>query len=232
MTDPDYENGIRSRVAGFLHGLSGGDVEPTYSLPDPGVGSNELENEMEQYASMDMVRATERVDESGPNADGEAEPLRVLSGGLDFLGMVGQEAFAEAERIFEEVTDSSDTNTRKRDKTFVFHQLPLASPNWKGTRYTVDKQLQVARKNANRRLLRFVNFGTEPVILRAETESSLSVSPNGWTVPVSKADGSGPYTAIEIPTTDEVWAYPTTAGTANTLEVMELWGEPSENQVP
>jgi hypothetical protein len=217
---------VVSRLAAFLHGLSGGTEKAgEYSLPNTWQGATGTPDDLLDYTSQDFVLPTD-ADALQINADGEADPVRTNSGILDFLGEVGSEALEEAASLLEHLGNDYG-NGQPKERPFVMHQLPLGSPGFKAVRYNVPiNAVQILRKDASRRYVRLVNVGTEGVLLRSE--SSVTGMPNYFTLPVSKVDGTGPWNMVQIDTTDEIWAMSPT--TNNIVEIMTVFGEPSANE--
>lgn len=206
-------------VQSFFKGFNEGGSPPDVVVPDMdgGVGT---EDDFIDYASLDQIQASRQETQS--DGDREAEPVRTINNALDFLGHVSEEVSEWVERE----TGDGHQVIPQPDSRLVLGTGEIGADSWKGTRYAVDKELQIVRRNKDRRSVRFVNLGPDPVFISQNTRAGVGIQTNTFTLPVSKVDGTGPYTPVEIETQDEVWATPTTAGTACTVEVLDVFGVP------
>jgi hypothetical protein len=175
--------------------------------------------DLSDYASLDMVRASERDDLGLERTDLESEPLRLLNGALDFLGEVAEEGLD-----FLIDTQQGDGQARPVGKPVppTVQAATVGCEDWKATTITVATGTteQIVRRNPARRSVRIINYGPNPVYV-GNTSINATMT-NRMTIPISKNDGTGPYTPVVLETTNEVWA----AGTGGIVEVVEFFGIP------
>lgn len=181
-----------------------------------------ITGDFEDYAEQNMIQASQSADAGEEPHGHESEPVRLVNGALDFLGTIGEETVEWIEREAGE----GHTNPVKDEVLPVLREFLVGARNWDPQRFSVDTPKQIVRKNAHRRSVRFVNLGPEVVVIDSQTHVQGGVISGGVSLPISKLDGSGPYTPVELPIQDEVWATPTTAGTASIVEVYDFFGIP------
>jgi hypothetical protein len=214
-------NPIQKFVKGFNEQLNDRPALPAVNYPDGGgIGT---EQDFGDYAEENMIEASRSRDAGkDPNEGHEKEPLRLINNGLDFLGNVGEEIDEWVER------ELGDGHTLRPKDALpgILRVFPAATKNWDAQRYSVDHSLQIARRNEERRMVRIINLGPDLVTIGSQTRMSGGVASGGITVPISKLDGTGPYTPVELNTQDEIWAAPTIAATPSIIEVLDFYGVP------
>lgn len=220
MNERDVRTPFRKFIDGFRE-----EVRPTMPpIPDPNIGATGTRDDLEDYASLDMVERQKDYD-LGINAETEAEPVRTLNNTLDFLGGVG-------EAVIDALAHGDDRLAAKPEKPFLMNVYQSPGYSWKAVRNTVaDQIIQVARMSPDRLTMTLVNLGPEVVyITESPSAGSFGARPNSRAIPVSVLDGSGPYTPVSLNTQGEVWARSTTgsAVTPSVLEVTETFGAPEK----
>lgn len=207
-------------VQKFVEGLNEGARPPHVVTPDMngGVGT---EDDFVDYASLDQIQAS-TSEAQGDGGDTEAQPVRTINNALDFLGHVTEEVTEWVER---ELGDGH-TLIPQAAPFMVLGTYLIGADSWKATRYTVDKELQIVRRNKDRRRVRLVNLGPEVVSISVSTRAGVGSQTNTFSLPISKLDGTAPYMPVEIETQDEVWAAPVTNGALNVVEVLDVFGIP------
>jgi hypothetical protein len=181
-----------------------------------------ITGDFEDYAEQNMIEASQSTDAGIQPHGHESEPVRLVNGALDFLGTVGEETVEWIEREMGE----GHTNPVKDDPLPVLREYAVGSRAWDPQRFSVDGEMRIVRKNATRQLVRLVNLGPEVVVVDSQTHIQGGTLNGGVSLPISKLDGTGPYTPVELPICDEVWATPATAGVASVVEVYDFFGVP------
>jgi hypothetical protein len=229
MTDiqPPVKKDARTFLKKFADGFLA-ETRPPVALPDPAVGGVGTEDDLLDYASLDMVQAS-RIQDAGGDGDREAEPLRTISGTLDFLGGVFEEAL---DAMVERENGDAHVMPGPKDSGYVLRTSEVAARSWKGTRFTVPisgADIQLVRKDHTRKTVLIVNHGPSLVWISDESGIGVGARPNSFTVPISFTDGVlGEYLPIRINTQDEIWAHGDGVGIA-TVEVLTTFGLPEEN---
>jgi hypothetical protein len=186
------------------------------SLKTPGTTGDP--GDMSDFASLDMVAASVKDDNGLPRTDLESEPVRLLSGALDFLGDVAQEGI---EFIVGNEQGEGHARPVGKPQPITIQTAAVGTEDWRVTVFTVSGEQQIVRKNPDRRKILFVNYGPGVVYISHSTRVNVA-DPSRFTLPVSKNDGTGPYSPVELETTGEVWSI----GTGGVVEVMEVFGVP------
>lgn len=196
------------------------------SLPEPMEGGVGTEDDLSDYASLDMVEHQRGI-ETG-QGDTEASPVRTLDNALDFLGQVGEELI---DTMLGRENDPSHEPKRK-EKDYAIRTDAVPPHTWRGTRYSISNEnVQIARKSDERRTMRIVNYGPDPVFISDESGTGFGPGPNRFTLPVSLADASGPWSPVTLDTQDEVWCRTVFGLAANpcVVEVLETFDRPEEH---
>jgi len=217
--------GLQDKVRAAIEGFTEKTVErPALPAMDYEHGGESIlvDGDFDDYAEENMIAASQSLDAGEDPPGTESEPLRLVNGALDFLGNVAEETLEWIER------ETGEGHTpRDRDEILpVLRDFTVGTRNWDPQRFTVDGPKQIVRKNSGRRSVRFVNLGPEVVVIDSQTHIQGGVLSGGVSLPVSKLDGSGPYSPVDLPIQDEVWATPTTPGTASIVEVFDFFGVP------
>jgi hypothetical protein len=155
----------------------------------------------------------------------EADPVRtIIDGALDFLGHVTEEVTEWIER---ETGDGH--RPRAGDaKPLILRTADMPATDWSTRRYTVPiaGSIPLVTRRPERRMVRLVNFGPDPVYIAHETPPVIiapDLPPNVMSMPVSSLTVAGQYWPIVWETTDEIWAR-VGAGIASVVEVTEFYG--------
>lgn len=222
-TPPNGHKDPRTVLRKFIDGFTATAAPVSPPFDDPRIGGVGTEDDFLDYASEENInRARERDQGLQVNAEREADPLRLLNNSLDFLGEVGEE-------IVSGVAMGLDRPPAPKDTPYVLRTFNAGAYSWKTTVYQPGPNpAQIARKSEDRVSLEIVNLGTEPVFVTDESGSGqFGRVPNSRGIPVSKLDGSGPYSPVRIDTQDEVWVR-TSTGIVCTVEVTETFGAPQK----
>lgn len=210
-------------VERFVAGFNAQTKPEVSVLPslEGGVGT---EDDLVDYAMPEMIEASRKTDVSNGVGDGdtEAEPVRTINNLLDYMGDVAEDLTGWVER---ELGEGHRVDPGK-DRPLTLLVGEIGTGKWKSTRYTVANEAQIVRHNDSRRLVRLVNLGPEVVSISFETRNGPGTQPNTFSLPISKLDGTGPYMPVDLPTQDDVWATPATAGVASIVEVLDFSGIP------
>lgn len=155
----------------------------------------------------------------------EADPVRtIIDGAMDFLGHVTEEVTEWIER---ELGEGHKPGEPAR-KPMILRTAEIPANDWSARRYTIapGNSVPVAHRREDRRLVRIVNFGPDPVYVAHESPGNIvapDLPPNVMAIPVSSLTVAGQYWPIDFPTTDEIWARAGAAGSP-VLEVTEFYG--------
>lgn len=200
------------------------ELNPTMPpIDDPNIGGTGTADDLRDYASQDMIEKQNRYD-LGLNADVEAEPVRTINNALDFLGDVG-------EGLLDMASHGHEGPVPAKDEPYSIRIFQPGTKAWTPTTYNVtgNNPQQIARVNEERSTMVIVNLGPEVVYISDESTPGVGAGKNSRGIPVSKLDGTGPYSPIQLDTQGEVWARPTTAAGVNTVEVTETYGSPEKH---
>lgn len=178
--------------------------------------------EIPPFPDEDLATYRPDIDAEHPT---EADPVRtIFDSAMDFLGHVTEEVSEWVER---ELGEGHKPGEPVR-KPLILRTAEMPASDWSARRYTIAAgvSVPVAHNRDDRRLVRIVNFGPDPVYVAHESPANIvapDLPPNVLAIPVSSLTVAGQYWPVEFPTTDEIWARLGTAN-ASVLEVTEFYG--------
>lgn len=176
----------------------------------------------------DPVNPSEPLEYDGgsPKSHHQHEGVRTLSGLLDLMHHVRDEIDEWIER---ESDGPGHTWPRHRDKAMVLQTYSRGSKSWRADTYDLNSAgngngVKLASQRDGRSYVVVTNWGPNIAYISHNT----SAKTNSVRIPPPGPDASqtGVRNWRVFPTEGEIWGFPGSAGTSQTVDVMEFYTPP------